>query len=700
MLLVTGLAWLTLWLLGKTGAEDGAGIANVLALPATALGTLAALLALRTRPRADDPTLLAARTRTLLDQVHTAEARTLQRLLGDTGEPQPANVAFAQPEAALLSWRTDGGASEGTLNTIAAFYRSLTRGRLVILGEPGAGKTVLAIRLLLDLAAKAEVVPVRLSLPAFRHLAGTPAETRDRLDRWIAEHLITVRGIEPAVAQVLIADGRILPVLDGLDEMDPDHTEPHRARSVLAALNLPAGTRRWPVIVTCRSTRYQALEHPLQDATAVTMRNLKVEQVIAWLAHRFPDPSQPDGIQARWRPVVQQLRRHPNGRLAQCLTNPLRLYLAVTVYQGRDTSPKNLRALDADALEQHLFGNLVAAVTAHHARADGSHYGAEDVQRWLHTFAAHLGRMGKLNKSTVDLKLHELWRTTGRPGSTGWGIRLGSAVLCAGVVLHLILVYELLMSSGDSNWFVLAGLALITLVFNALSPGVPRRIDLRAVRTAAGRRFALYVALPGLLTGTFGGLEIGIATNAIRGILAGAVFGLGMAFVFVVALGLVVRQQEAVCPSEPMRQAIIRDLVVVGAFGLVLVVMLVSTVGMIVGIFHGRWEVFVRGLPSMIAWGLLFGTVVGAAAAASFSPWPRYVLAVWRLSRTNDLPTRPAQFLDWAYTAGLVRLSGIAVQFRHRELQRRSAEYTPIATQPTLRQGEVRGASPAMKGSS
>jgi hypothetical protein len=39
------------------------------------------------------------------------------------------------------------------------------------------------------------------------------------------------------------------------------------------------------------------------------------------------------------------------------------------------------------------------------------------------------------------------------------------------------------------------------------------------------------------------------------------------------------------------------------------------------------------------------------------------------MSRTGQLPIRLGAFLDWAYGAGLLRLSGIAIQFRHREFQ-------------------------------
>ncbi|WP_406432946.1 hypothetical protein [Streptomyces sp. NBC_01589] len=39
------------------------------------------------------------------------------------------------------------------------------------------------------------------------------------------------------------------------------------------------------------------------------------------------------------------------------------------------------------------------------------------------------------------------------------------------------------------------------------------------------------------------------------------------------------------------------------------------------------------------------------------------------LGSRGRLPFRLARFLDWAVTAGLLRYSGPAYQFRHRELQ-------------------------------
>jgi hypothetical protein len=93
--------------------------------------------------------------------------------------------------------------------------------------------------------------------------------------------------------------------------------------------------------------------------------------------------------------------------------------------------------------------------------------------------------------------------------------------------------------------------------------------------------------------------------------------------------------------------------------------------GFAIGPVGGLATAVAVGLNSSMDTGLPFVVValmVGLIFAAN-SPWPRYLFAAMLLTRRGDLPRRPAMFMDWAYQAGLMRLSGIAVQFRHREFQ-------------------------------
>jgi hypothetical protein len=142
----------------------------------------------------------AAAARDLAREVGRQESAEQQKFLGDTGQGKPAEVKFAQPE--LVHWRTDGGGQQGSLRDIKDFHASLGYGRLVILGNPGAGKTVLANQLLLDMiaalppggpsAGNVMRVPVRLSLSSFDP-GDDPERARadqvsSRLDDWINEY--------------------------------------------------------------------------------------------------------------------------------------------------------------------------------------------------------------------------------------------------------------------------------------------------------------------------------------------------------------------------------------------------------------------------------------------------------------------------------------------------------------------------------
>jgi hypothetical protein len=676
-----GLAGVTVWLLAR--GDEGAGIANVLALPLTVVGTAAAVYGLRARPRADDIAVLAGAARFLLKQVIAGEERALQQLLGDTGRPRPADVGFDQPEAAVLRWRDDGGDASGTLETVAAYYRRLTVGRLVVLGEAGAGKTVLVLRLLIDLATAAfdtigaepharVRVPVRLSLPALTLPGGVAdaAAVRANLDGWLVAHLAAVYGIKPAVSAVMIADGWILPVLDGLDEMDADDGPPERARHVLAGLNHAAGPACWPVVLTCRTNRYHQLSQPqdvLQDATAIRIRPLDVEQVVAWLAHRFPGRGQPDRLHQRWRRVATVLRTRPGGRLATCLTTPLYLYLAAVAYGRTATKPRILCDLDDSGLRQHLLDALIPALTEQHRGPDGRYHDAGDVRRWLRYLADHLARMAALGRSSADIHLHDLWRTAGR----GRRIRYQAAFLVASLVVSPVIAFVLLYAAMNgftpsqrelvSTAMVLALLTIVVTGASRPMTGTLRTFDLASVRTPAGRRNLASGVAGGLACGLGTGLALsygyGLSNVVVFGLPLGLALGLAGGLVF----GLSRAQHAAKRPSTPLLEALTRDLFVGLAFGLPSGLVLGLAVGLESGVDAGPGVGVLAGSAS--------GLSIGIAAAFTRSAWPRYVLAVRRSRRRDELPRRPTSFVDWAHTAGLLRLAGTAIQFRHRDLQ-------------------------------
>ena len=77
------------------------------------------------------------------------------------------------------------------------------------------------------------------------------------------------------------------------------------------------------------------------------------------------------------------------------------------------------------------------------------------------------------------------------------------------------------------------------------------------------------------------------------------------------------------------------------------------------------------GLPFGLKVGLASGLGLALVGGLSFglATWLRYLIGCWVARRQGKLPPRVGQFLDWAYRAELLRMSGTATQFRHRELQ-------------------------------
>ena len=713
------------WLLTKD--TRGAEIATVLALPVAVLGVLVAVWAgvAAIRQGQTEGAKLVDAARRLAGDVRAQEEAELGRLVADIGDTRPADVGFAQP--GLLYWRTDGGDHRGSLSQIESYYGGLRRGRLVVLGEGGAGKTVLAIALVRDLAAAIVnsppspegsggrvVVPVRLSLPAFdpalgeENLDGVPAEeVATRLEQWLARHLGTVYGVAETTAAELVTQGWVLPVLDGLDEMDSAGTWPARAAAMLRALNHPTPLGLRPVVLTCRTDTYDQLTGHLsnetrtdatvdgspivgrtaggeslvlQDATVVGVELLSVPDVLAYLTYRFPDPANSTQCEQRWRPVINQLAAdRPDDPMVAALRSPLRLFLATTAYRLSGSDPTVLtHYTTTDKIDDHLFGLLIPAVTAQHPRHPSGHYTAADVQRWLSTLARHLHREAQAGRSGTDLRLDQLWSAAGdRAPRYLPAVLLSVAGFLTVMVLGMVLGPKFLANGIDVFGtitlviFVVAAVGLVAgTAKGSLSRSVDlRRIDLNVLRTAAGRwRFAR-----GLPVGLVVGLWLWQTSSLYFGTAAGLAIGLtaGLTAGVTVALTVGLRERPAAidCPHRLVSQGITHTGSIFAGW---------LTFGLTCGLAFGLPSYASIGLPFTLIFSLGVGLIMGCFFVRR-SPWPRHVVACWLLARRGELPRRPAAFLDWAYEAGLVRLAGIAVQFRHREFQGWLTTHNPEA---------------------
>lgn len=305
--------------------------------------------------------------------------------------PMPIRWDSADPARAAFGWYGD----------VLAFFRDLPARRVVFLGSAGAGKSVLVVKLARDLLhTRGAGDPVPVIFPAGEWGPGVDlgqwlAEELTRRYSGLAEEVRLGTGEIGRLADLLVAGGRVIPILDGLDELP----EVSRAEAIAQVNDLGS---ELPLAVTSRPDEYQdavrGAGRGITVATVVELRPLRVPEVEDYL--REATAARPDG---RWDPLLARLHAEPDGPLAAALTTPLLLGLARTVYEDGDgdADPAELadwaRFADRAAIESHLLEEFVPAVYAPRTYRVGParpRYTARQATRWLAFLAWHLRRTG------------------------------------------------------------------------------------------------------------------------------------------------------------------------------------------------------------------------------------------------------------------------------------------------------------------
>ncbi|MCX4967051.1 NACHT domain-containing protein [Streptomyces sp. NBC_00654] len=384
--------------------------ATLLGVPIGVIGLVIAVVALRKSAEDNGVELARSRAGKLARQVRESESRVRSQLLGaDTRRinltyvlhSATARVATAPPAGRTFD---DGPA---TLPDVLEYYRSTQPRRLVVTGAPGAGKTVLALELMLALIkhrGEGDPVPVRIPLAQW--------DTTQPLTTLLVQRLVEAYKWPTGMAAGLVAHGMVLPVLDGLDEMDPLRTdgtpdpEAPRARAALEALNAyQDGLEAGPLVLTCRTGHYDAFApvSRLIDAARIAIAPIDTRHAVAYLRDRARDAP-------RWQPLIDHLDTQPAGPLATTLSTPWRLCLTATVYH-RDGNPSELlHHPDGHDLDQHLLARYLPSAVAN--TPNPHHYQPDDVHRWLHHLTGHLTGT-TTNAPATDITLHHLWTLAG-----------------------------------------------------------------------------------------------------------------------------------------------------------------------------------------------------------------------------------------------------------------------------------------------
>jgi DNA polymerase III delta prime subunit len=316
--------------------------------------------------------------------------------------------------------------------TIVEVYDQGGRG-LLILGEPGTGKTTLLYDLAQTFLSRAEQnekqpLPILLNLSPWG-LKRLPFE------EWIAEELELRFNLSRRFWRQWLQEDKLLLLLDGLDEVAP----PLRG-SCIEALNRYHAEHITPLIVSSRREEYLAQSQRLALQSAVVIQPLTPDQVKAYLKEA-----------GRKLAAVQKVVQ-TNAVFYELLTTPLMLSVVIQAYQG-----KNVKELpqtgSVEEQRRMIFDYYRKRMLDSHRKR--RLYSSECMQHWLVWLAKQMQRR---SQSVFYLeRLQADWLEAGPSQRVyEWaGVRLPNFIL--GLLASL---FVSLLLSANLTWQMLYVLGL------------------------------------------------------------------------------------------------------------------------------------------------------------------------------------------------------------------------------------------------
>lgn len=520
-------------------------------------------------------------------------------------------------------------------------------GELLILGKPGSGKTTMLLELartLLDQAERDDTLP----MPVVFHLS-TWAATRRPIDAWLVDELHQRYDIPKGIARRWVDDEKILPLLDGLDEVRREHRG-----ACVEAINAFRERPRQDLlrlVVASRAADYGGLTTKLRLRGAVQLRPLTAAQVDAYLVSA-------GGQLAGVRAALAHDRA-----LRRLARSPLLLSVMAIAYQGRSGTALPTSGTVEERRDRLFEAYIDRMLTRGRAARHRPRYDRQHTVQWLAWLADALQQQAQtvfyLERLRPDWlptralrRRHTLAKMVGIGVSTGLAAGLVPGLPVMGVGLAFGLLSGL--AEGLALWAaegvtlglvtaVLSGLlsglvlampfGLIAVVvfglffglFFGLTSGLASREevvdrlswslrDLRAeLRLPVGCGAAVGL-LFGAGAGAAVGLPFGLAAGAVTGVTAGIALGLSSGLV-----GREVTARERVAPNEGIwrsgRSAVLSGLAAGAAFslagGVAFGLVAGVGVGMDAGVPFAPAEGAGIGLLFGVAIGLFFGLVIG-----------------------------------------------------------------------------------------
>ncbi|MBD2531095.1 NACHT domain-containing NTPase [Nostoc flagelliforme FACHB-838] len=217
---------------------------------------------------------------------------------------------------------------------VSAIQAVITYPKLMVLGKPGSGKTTF-LKYITMQCNQGKLLSDRI--PIFIRLRNFAEDARETgkysLLNYISQELTDCGASDPEI-QALLIDGKILVLLDGLDEIPEDDNQTIISKIAIFAEKYYKNQ----FIITCRIGSQQ---YRFEEFSDVEIADFDSSQIEAFVQNWFINVSNNslEKGQALTCQFVEKLQLLENKQIRELVVTPLLLNLVCCVFQGRSDFP-------------------------------------------------------------------------------------------------------------------------------------------------------------------------------------------------------------------------------------------------------------------------------------------------------------------------------------------------------------------------